>query len=497
MKWIKAIATIGLLLVILLGAKTVENQGITVLVDGVEAGGQPFGIVDVSDRQLYVTVDFAAEVLGGEVFWNSDHKTAYIKKGRTCLMLPVGEGKPQVNGQELERGEPARDIRGAACVQLKSVSEALGYTFAWREDDREVALSSPPAQSGITRPRYADFHRQGMVSISYDDGCSSHYNLAYPLHLKYNLPASFNIVTGWTDTPGRVTRAQVLELSRAGFEIASHSDTHPNRKGRFFKDLTPEEANTEVLTSKNKLVSWGVPRVEGFVVPGSVYGDWLVPIVSQHYQYTRCLQGRKDATRPVESGRSCLLEYTPNLDRKNLPSFCVVNGQSAEDVIKLIDQAAAEKKWLILMMHKLGNDKTDYYTWDPSQMEKLLRYIASKPRSELLVVPLQDGVRFDMGLGDYRCQNITAFASTSQAAAGDKVLLMARGYDSSGVEVPMASGFNPRWTVVSGDAELVDCQDGTALLTAGGKGLVMVRCSDASDPEKYSDVLLTIKGRFW
>lgn len=295
---------------------------------------------------------------------------------------------------------------------------------------------------------------------------------------------------------GFMTSPQLQELARAGFEIASHSDSHPNRKGHFFKDLTTEEANNEVIASKIKLVGWGLPRVEGFVVPGSVYGDWLVPIVSKYYQYTRCLQGRAAPIKPVESGRSCRLEYSPNLDKANLPSFAVVNGHSAEDIIRLIDQAVAEKKWLILMMHKLGNDKNDYYTWDPAQLERVLQYIAAKPKSELLTVPLQDGVRFATGLGDYRCKSITTAASTDKAAPEDKVLLMSKGCDDNGVEVPMVSGFRPHWAVVGGDAELVDYQDGTALLTAAGKGDIVVRCFDTADPTIFSDVQVSVKERF-
>ena len=66
------------------------------------------------------------------------------------------------------------------------------------------------------------------IILSFDDGYDNHYTQAYPLLTKYNLKGNFAIITGNVGKMGYMTWDQVKILKAAGFEIDSHSVTHPN-----------------------------------------------------------------------------------------------------------------------------------------------------------------------------------------------------------------------------------------------------------------------------
>jgi len=71
--------------------------------------------------------------------------------------------------------------------------------------------------------RFDDPH---AVAITFDDGCESDLLVAAPLLHDSGFNATFYAVAGWIGKPGFLSRAQLQELSDAGFEIGCHSMTH-------------------------------------------------------------------------------------------------------------------------------------------------------------------------------------------------------------------------------------------------------------------------------
>ena len=100
----------------------------------------------------------------------------------------------------------------------------------------------------------------GTIVISIDDGCSDTARLASELK-KRNIPATFNIVTGWIDGTAETKspHATVDELKAVyadGFEIAGHGDTHKND-------------DDDVMRGNRKLIDWCGMKEIGFASPGS------------------------------------------------------------------------------------------------------------------------------------------------------------------------------------------------------------------------------------
>ncbi|MGB9152182.1 MAG: polysaccharide deacetylase family protein [Alphaproteobacteria bacterium] len=123
------------------------------------------------------------------------------------------------------------------------------------EDNENYFLSAEKFEKTISIlaeiKRYAA--RAGKVTpfeLTFDDGNLSDHAIAMPTLLRYGLvkETTFFILTGCFDTQINVSKDQVRDLARNGFEIGSHGITHIN-----WQSATREVLKHELLESKRVL----------------------------------------------------------------------------------------------------------------------------------------------------------------------------------------------------------------------------------------------------
>lgn len=110
------------------------------------------------------------------------------------------------------------------------------------------------------------FDPQPGVTITFDDGCETDLLAAAPLLQKYSFRATFYITSGFLGRSGYLSRAQLKELSDAGFEVGCHSRTHA-----YLTDLGRHDLSKEVAQSKSELEQVIGKPVEHFSCPGGRY----------------------------------------------------------------------------------------------------------------------------------------------------------------------------------------------------------------------------------
>jgi peptidoglycan/xylan/chitin deacetylase (PgdA/CDA1 family) len=66
------------------------------------------------------------------------------------------------------------------------------------------------------------------VIITFDDGNADLYTRAFPILQRYGFSGTLYLVVNYLDQPGFLSSEQVQELVVAGWEIGSHSFSHPN-----------------------------------------------------------------------------------------------------------------------------------------------------------------------------------------------------------------------------------------------------------------------------
>ena len=110
----------------------------------------------------------------------------------------------------------------------------------------------------------------GTIIITFDDGHKSNLDIAAPLLLERNLSAYFFITSGFIDSrPGFMSSYDVQALSAIpGMVVGSHGVTH-----KFFNDLSPEEAQSELSESKLMLEKVTKHPCESMSFPGGRYNQ--------------------------------------------------------------------------------------------------------------------------------------------------------------------------------------------------------------------------------
>jgi peptidoglycan/xylan/chitin deacetylase (PgdA/CDA1 family) len=101
------------------------------------------------------------------------------------------------------------------------------------------------------------------VAITVDDGCETDLLTVAPLLEEFGFRATFYTTPGFFGKKGFLSAAQLRELSDLGFEIGSHSMTHP-----YLTDLNDIDLRREIEQSKQILEQMIAKPVEHFSCPG-------------------------------------------------------------------------------------------------------------------------------------------------------------------------------------------------------------------------------------
>lgn len=234
------------------------------------------------------------------------------------------------------------------------------------------------------------------VVFSFDDGRRDTYEVASPIMNKYGISATINIVSDYVQYNNKemknkfencdaMTRENVVELYKTGFEIACHGATHKNEA----RDL---KENIEAFKE------WGVyERTSGFASPYSFLtktnADEIIEFIKNgKLTYIRSgVQVRRESFiykvlyYIQEKTKNSFLFYTVNkrmiypIERADhfILGVSITNKTSFKQ-IKYLLKKMPEESFVVLILHSLSKDnrhKEDRWCWSASNFENLCAYI--------------------------------------------------------------------------------------------------------------------------
>lgn len=202
---------------------------------------------------------------------------------------------------------------------------------------------------------------RGMVTFTFDDGYESTYTVAYPILDKYGLTGTVYVIPSLVGTEGHLTLEQLHELADAGWEIGSHTMTHPD-----LTEISLQEAEVELAASKAWLEGAGF-RVDSFACPYGEYNDAVVELVKKYYLSHRTSWPRGFNQLPLD-GES----------RYRLKNVWTDNQTTAAEVKEWVDKSREARGWLILSFHRIG--ESGEYNWEPEQLEAVAQYVSATGR---------------------------------------------------------------------------------------------------------------------
>jgi peptidoglycan/xylan/chitin deacetylase (PgdA/CDA1 family) len=184
---------------------------------------------------------------------------------------------------------------------------------------------------GVLRPDAAAARgKTPLVSFVFDDGNDTDYLLGLKIFAEKGAVACSAVTTDLISTDYHLTPAQIVALRDAGWEIMSHTVTHPHLGW-----ISEERVDSELKRSKEELERLGVP-VDNLVYPFNNNDAAVRKITGRYYRSGR-------------GGETELNDGVPD-------PFFLKSVRIEHDLPLMknyIDRAFAERSWLIFYYHEI------------------------------------------------------------------------------------------------------------------------------------------------
>ena len=207
-----------------------------------------------------------------------------------------------------------------------------------------------------------------LVSFVDDDGNPAVLTKLRPLAEMYGVPFTICMPSDFIINGNGLSATQLKDLQDSnGFEIASHGKTHTPIN----TSMTAEQQEIEVYESWRQMRELGL-NVETIVYPYGQSTPYSREIVSRYY--------KAGVTTDVRLNATPLLTY--RLGRLQFPT----TGWTLANYTAKVDEAIANKSWLIFMLH-CGQPEHD--AANQIILEQLIQYIQSV---NVDIVTISDGI---------------------------------------------------------------------------------------------------------
>ena len=208
----------------------------------------------------------------------------------------------------------------------------------------------------ITAPTFA----QGMVTLSFDDGTLTQYKNAWPILKTAGYNGTFYIITNepTSGDSNQMTWVQIHNLANQGNDIGGHTETHP-----YLTTLTAAKQQQELTGSYNALVAQGFsPKTLAYP-----YGDENPQV--ENYTKAAGYSGARGSYYGING------PYTNRYDLYDMRLDPTVSLAKAES---WIDQAVADKRWVVFEIHDVETGSGDGYQITPAFLQSIVNYLKSK-----------------------------------------------------------------------------------------------------------------------
>jgi len=112
----------------------------------------------------------------------------------------------------------------------------------------ELGFSTLSVDEFLSLRNAEERRENNLISITFDDGYSSNYEICLPVLKKYGFKATFFITTGWIDSEIGFSAKQIDDMAKRGMQIGSHTVNHV-----FLPNVSDEVLYYELKDSKRRL----------------------------------------------------------------------------------------------------------------------------------------------------------------------------------------------------------------------------------------------------
>lgn len=217
-------------------------------------------------------------------------------------------------------------------------------------------------------PEPATKFPNGVVSLVFDDGWGSQYSQARLKMDQYGYPGTAYVIAEVIDNPAYpsyMTMAQLTQMqNQSGWQIAGHAFTANGHNTRFV-NLSQAQVEGELVQLKGWLDRNGFNGGDDLAYPG---GDFNATVLAATRRYMRSARTIIDVTH----------ETIPVADRLRLRSHTTINTDATASIQTLIDNAFANKQWLILLFHEIVTTPASSTQYSIANFGTIVDYLNTK-----------------------------------------------------------------------------------------------------------------------
>lgn len=214
-----------------------------------------------------------------------------------------------------------------------------------------------------------------LIVLTFDDAVVSHATFVAPLLKKYGFGGTFFVCEfrepPFADKTRYMSWAQIWDLHRQGFEVASHTLSHQH-----VNKLTREQLAAELDSIESRCHTWRIPQPGTFAYPGyDTHPTATALLPERAYQFARAGGNRA---------------YDPTVDYPLLiPSFTTT--ATNRDQILAALQLAHAGRIVVLTVHGVPDSAHAWVTTPPALFEEYLKYLHD---NHYKVIALRDLARY-------------------------------------------------------------------------------------------------------
>lgn len=215
---------------------------------------------------------------------------------------------------------------------------------------------------------------RAKIIFTFDDGTVG--DLVAEKILTANNQRAVSFVTiSWLNHTNFMTLEDLKKLQNAGWDISSHTISHPNLTAMDDNNMTVELNN-----SYDWLVSNGFQKSAGFIAyPFGYYNDNVIAKTKQRYIFGRNVMGGIQSHLTPELGN----------DLYKLKTVEVRNDTTVQLVKSRIDSTIDQGQLIILLFHRIVSNNPTTYEYLESNFKQISDYVKSRG-SDIDVITFSD-----------------------------------------------------------------------------------------------------------
>lgn len=243
------------------------------------------------------------------------------------------------------------------------------------------AMSAVAALGSIAS---AELPANGLLSITFDDASLSQHDLGLRAAKDYGLVGTLFVVTTYAEQ-GTIEEdgwymgwPDILDFRDAGWEIGSHSHTHPH-----LTKLGDRQVVAEIETAKSIINEKTGTAPVSFAPPFGDFNGRTVKRVLEHHRNHVIAWGGNHGRNPMQG-----------VDASEIGRLEVSHEDSPTKVCGDILEAAVEGVWLVLMFHEFVEQAPSEYQYNIDDFRRILACAKRLQDQDLIrVVTVADSMK--------------------------------------------------------------------------------------------------------